>query len=373
MKDMRSPRIELQLFSDAGGEKTEDPTPRRRRKARDEGQVFQSKEVTQAALLVGLFAILWYTVPSIGGELQRSLVAALTWTPAGDWTAAEAYSMVSRALGRGMLSLLPLMAGVMVVGTVASLVQTGFILSGKPLSPDVKRIDPVAGLKRMFSLRSFINLGKSLLKVAALAALATALILRNLEAFPGLLRLPLPQSLAWTATLVRTLVVQAAVLLTVVGAVDFIYERFEHERQLKMSKKEVKDEMKDTEGDPQLRGRIRSLQQQMARQRMMTDVATSDVVVTNPTHYAVALKYDFDAMDAPLVVGKGRGLVALRIREIAESNAVAIEERPPLARALYDMGEIGEYIPADLYRAVAEVLAYVWKRRGRTLDRRETR
>ncbi len=358
------PGIDLQLFSDAGGEKTEEPTPRRRRKARDEGQIFQSKEVTQALLLCGLFTILWFSLPGVGRSIQRSMIEALTWTGDGDWTGAEAHSMIFDTLGGALLSLAPILAGVFIIGTLGTILQTGFVLSGKPLSPDLKRIDPVSGFKRILSLRSLINLAKSLLKVTALAAVAGSLIASNLDSFPALLRLPLPQGLAWTAELMRTLVVQSSVVLVVVGGVDFLYERFEHERQLKMSKKEVKDEMRDTEGDPQLRGKIKNLQQRMARQRMMTDVAHSDVVVTNPTHYAVALKYDFDAMEAPLVVGKGRGLIAQRMREIAAENSVAIEERPPLARALHDMGEVGEYIPQELYRAVAEVLAYVWKRRG---------
>ncbi len=362
----RTLRIHLQLFADdSSGEKTEDPTPRRRRKAREEGQIFQSKEVTQAVLLIGLSGILWFFGPSVGHYVKRLFVRSLTYQPESAWSVAEAHGMLIDALGGGLLALLPLMAGVMILGTVSSLAQTGFVMNKKALSPDLKRLDPVEGFKRIFSLRSVINLAKSLLKVVALVVVAYSIIVSNLDEFPGLLRLPLQQSLGWTADLLRTLVLQSAIVLVVVGVVDFWYERFEHERQLKMSKKEVKDEMKDTEGDPQLRGRIRNVQQQMARQRMMVDVAESDVVIVNPTQYAVALKYDFDAMEAPLVVGKGRGLVAQKIREVARERGVPIEERPPLARALYDVGEIGQYIPAELYRAVAEVLAYVWRRQGR--------
>ncbi len=362
---MRS--IELQLFAESGGEKTEDPTPRRRRKARREGQVFQSKELTQALLLVMLFAILWFTVPAMGRNLQLSLAEALTWKPDGDWSVSRVHAMIFGRLGQALVYLAPLLMGTLVVGAGAGVLQTGFVFSAKPLSPDLGRMDPVSGLKRIFSLRSAANLAKSLLKVVALAAVSYRVIATNFDGFPSLLTRPIPQSIHWTAMLLRTLIIQCCLVLAGVAVVDFWYERYEYERQLRMTKKEVQDELKDTEGDPQLRGRIKNLQSRLARARMMSDAAKSDVVITNPTEYAVALRYDFESMNAPLVVAKGRGLVAKRIREIAKENGVVIQRKPSLARALYDGGEIGEYVPEDLYRAVAEVLAFVWKTQGRRL------
>ncbi len=352
--------IDLQLFSE-GEERREEPTPRKRRKTREEGRVFQSKELVSAVLLVMLFMSLWFLFPWVYEQLRSAMIASFTYSPTSDWSVSEISGLLRQRFSIAMLVVAPLFGVVWVVGTAATWAQTGPVFSTKPINPDLNRINPVEGGKKLLSSRALINLVKSLAKVGILGYLAYGVIAGNLDGFSQLLNRPLTDALSWTADVVWALVVRATGVLLGVSVLDYLYERHEHEKSLKMTRKELKDEMKNTEGDPQVKGRIKSLQQQMARNRMMEDVKSSDVVITNPIHYAVALTYDAAEMQAPKVVGKGRGLIAKRIREVARSEGVVIEENPPLARALYDVGAIGQSIPPELYQAVAEVLAHVWR------------
>ena len=363
-------QFDLQLFAE-GEEKTEDATPRRRRKMREEGKVLQSKEVVSTALLASLFLVLWLLFPYIHEQIEILLRASLTYSAGEEWGTGQVVALLRNSFGRPLLILSPLFVAVWVIGIAATWMQTGIVFGGKSLNPDLKRINPLEGAKRIASLRSLMNLAKSLGKVGILGYVSYSLIAAHWETLPSMMTMSLIDGLHWVSGVIRDLMVRLLAVLAVLSGLDFLFERMEYEKSLRMTRKEVKDEMKDTEGDPQVRGRIRSLQQQMARQRMMTDVAESDVVIVNPTHFAVALKYDFDSMEAPLVTGKGRGLVAQRIREVAEEHGVLIQQRPPLARALYDMAEIGQFVPPDLYRAVAEVLAFVWRvRQGNQGERR---
>ncbi|MFO8059876.1 MAG: flagellar biosynthesis protein FlhB [Bacillota bacterium] len=365
--------MDLQLFAEGGGEeRSEQPTPRRRRKAREKGEVFQSKEIISAAVLLFSFIALWYAFTGMSEQLQR--LAARSFGPRmlESWGPGEVIGLMSHLASEFLMIMLPVFAVTAVVAAGGSLLQTGLIFAPGPLSPKFSRIDPVQGAKRMISLRALVNLGKSLIKVGAVGYVAFITVLGRVDEFPLLLRLPLPVALSQTASLLQVLLLRAVLVLGLVGAIDYFYERSEHEKSMRMTRRELKDEMKETEGDPQVRGRRRGLLQQAARQRMITAVPAADVVVTNPTQYAVALKYEFEGMEAPRVVARGRGLLAKRIREVAEEHGVTVQERPPLARALYEMTEVGDYIPRELYEAVAEVLAYVYRRRGKAQGRGES-
>ncbi|MBE3549681.1 MAG: EscU/YscU/HrcU family type III secretion system export apparatus switch protein [Brockia lithotrophica] len=355
--------VDLRFFAE---EKTEPPTPRRREEARRKGQVARSHDLTVAlSLLFAVFLI------SAG---QRPLAAALAslfrrglaLSP-GDTLEEGLRRIAELALPVGLLGgsfLLALFA----FGILASAAQTGFVLSSEAVGFDLGRINPVQGLRRIFSLRSLVYLAFALLKSAGAVALAVFL-------FRGLLReVRVPPDVE-TATAELTgasfrLLWSVGGLFLALALLDFAYQRFEHERGLRMSRTELKEELRKTEGDPLLRSRQRERMRSLARSRMIHAVPRADVVVTNPTHVAVALRYEARAMQAPTVVAKGKGVVALRIREVAEEHGVPLVERPPLARLLYDRVPLGAQIPPDLYRAVAEVLAYAYRIRGRNVGER---
>ncbi len=359
--------IDLQLFAEGGSEeRSEEPTPRRRRKAREKGEVFQSREIVSAALLLLSFVALWYAFSGMSEQLQRLALDSFGPRLRSEWSSADVPVMMSRLTLHFFMIMLPVFVVCVLVAVAGSVLQTGLIFAPQSISPRLSRINPLQGMKKVVSLRALVNLAKSLVKVVAVGYVAFITVSGRVDEFPLYLRLPLPVALTQTASMLQVLLLRAVLVLGLVGTVDYFYERSEHEKTLRMTRRELKEEMKETEGDPQVQGRRRSLRQQAARQRMMTAVPAADLVVTNPTHYAVALKYEFDAMEAPMVVARGRGLLAERIREIAVQHSVTIEQRPPLARALYEMSEVGDYIPQELYEAVAEVLAYVWRRGGRT-------
>ncbi len=359
--------IDLQLFAeDQAEEKREDPTPRRRRKAREQGQVVQSKEVTSAVLLFAVFMLLSFQISGWAEQLRVFAEQTLTFeSQLEDWTSAEVHSMGMSVIGRLLTMLGPMFALTFFVALGGTLVQTGLSVTLKPLSPDPSRLDPVKGLKRIFSMRALVNLVKSLVKVVAIGWVAYATLANKMVEFPMFLQYPIVPTLSRVGEILQVLMLRSVLVLAVLAAGDYFYERSEHEKQLKMSRRELKEEMKDTEGDPQIQRRRRSFRDQMARRRMMSDVPEADVVVTNPTTFAVALRYEHGEMEAPRVVAKGRALIAERILEIAREHAVTIRREPPVARALYDAVEVGDSIPPHLYEAVAEILAYVWRQKGK--------
>ncbi len=360
-------KMYLQLFAKNDGEEpTEDPTPRKRRKMREEGHVFQSQEVISVSMLLAMFLLLWYMIPNISSQMRQFASWAFTFTPEGGWDTAQLAKLLSDVLWRILSLIAPMLTVSLLCASAGTLLQTGLVFSPKSVSPDLSRINPIEGAKKLVSLRALTNLFKALIKIAAVGYVGYVTISSEFGQFIGLLDMPLVAALNETASVLQHLVFRCLAVLAVVGAADYVYERLEFEKQIKMTPRELKEERKETEGDPQILSRRKSMQQQASRQRMMSDVPDADVVVTNPTHYAVALKYEMDEMEAPLVVAKGRGLLAGRIRQIAKDNGVSVRRRPPLARALYQMGEISEYIPADLYKAVAEVLALVWQENRRT-------
>jgi len=342
-------------------DKTEAPTPRRRTEAREEGQVARSAEVNSAAVLITGLLMLRITGTRIGTSLQDQMVRSLSSFPKGDIGAPDVSTKLVRLLLDVSAALLPFILGIMVVGVAANVAQVGLHFSPKVLQIKGTRLNPLRGFVGMFSTRAVVELGKSSTKIAVIGlVIFTYLRSRSAEiaAMTGCGYLTTVRTIG---DLTYQLLLRTALVLLIIAGLDYIYQRFTNEKQLKMTRQELKEDMKRSEGDPQIKGKIRQRQREAAQRRMMSEVPKADVVVTNPTHFAVALKYDSDKNAAPVVVAKGMDILALRIKEIAEENDVPIVENVQLARALYATVEIGDEVPADLYQAVAEILAYVYK------------
>jgi flagellar biosynthetic protein FlhB len=252
-----------------------------------------------------------------------------------------------------------------VVALAATLMQTGLVFSTQKLGFDLQRINPLSGLKRLFSQQSLVDLLKNVLKLTVVGTIALTVVLPRFHGIERLSLVETPALLLFLHSLMVRLVVAVAVIVSIIAAADWFYSRFAYMRKMRMTKQEVKDEHRQTEGDPMVKARLRSLRMQRARHRMMAAVPKADVVVTNPTHYACALKYDMESMNAPTLIAKGQELIALRIRQIAEENDVPIVENAPLARALYATVELDKEIPPQHYKAVAEVISYVFKLKGK--------
>ncbi len=348
------------MSDESDSEKTEDPTPHRKQKAREDGQVPRSKELTTLLmLLVG-----WGLMVGSGEHLVRNLMHllhnGLTFDRLLMIDPAYMLRRASSLFGQGFLALLPFVLGLFITAIAAPPIIGGLNLSGKSLKVDLKKLNPLSGIKRMFSAQMVSELVKAVLKVVLAVTGGGLYLLINKEKFIRLIFEPLGMALNDISSLIIGCLLAVILSLIPMVAFDVIYQIWSNLKKLRMSRQDIKDEFKQQEGDPQLKGRIRQMQRAAAQQRMMTDVPGADVVVNNPTHYSVALKYQEGSMGAPKVVAKGSGLIALRIRELAQDNKVPMLEAPPLARALYRHCEIGEAIPADLYNAVAEVLAWVY-------------
>jgi flagellar biosynthetic protein FlhB len=281
-------------------------------------------------------------------------------------TITQVYTIVIQA-GIIVVTLsLPVVAGILVMGSGASLLQTGLLWRANAVQPDVERINPIKGLSRLFSLRSVMELVKGLFKIAIVTGVGLWVARYDLLQIPALIGFDMGTVLQVTGQLSLKVALAVAGAITVLAALDYFYQRYEWERSLRMSKEEVKEEHKATEGDPLIKSRVRTIQREMTKKRMMAAVKTADVVITNPTHLAVALKYDTTTMGAPVVVAKGAGLIAERIRELARHHGVPVVEHKFVARTIFRLIDIGKEIPSELYRAVAEILAFVYRARGVT-------
>ena len=351
------------MAEDSDLEKTESATPRRLQKAREEGQIVRSRELSTFALLAAGFFGVWGMSDHIGEHLQGMLRTALKFDHA---TVFETRSMMigaGVASREGLYALLPVLAFTGLAALLAPMALGGWQLSAKGLEPKFNRLDPIAGLGKIFSINGPIQLGMSLAKTLVVGVIGGTAIWNRREEILALATQPLQLALANTAHLVAVCCGMTVAGMLAVAALDVPYQLWEFHKKLRMSKEEVKREHRESEGDPHVKGRIRQQQRAMARRRMMTNVPKADVVVTNPTHFAVALQYTDGEMRAPKVVAKGVNLVAARIREIAAENNVPLLEAPPLARALYHNVDLNREIPGPLYGAVAEVLAWVYQLR----------
>ena len=346
-------------------EKTEQATPKRREEARRRGQVARSQELNSAVVLLAALTGIYL----LGGILYRNLsgftvqtlerCCRLEITPS---------SLHAHMLTWGKIFFSAVGPIVLVVGTAAlavSLAQVGFMVNEEALTPKFNRLDPIAGAKRLVSKRSLVELAKGIFKILIIGYISYTTIIPEMPRIVTLADVGLWDSFQYIGYMVFKVGLKTALVLLILAILDYLYQRWEFNQGIRMTKQEVKEEMKQTEGDPQVRMRIRSLQREAARKRMMEEVPEADVVITNPTHYAVAIKYDMEAMFAPKVVAKGQNLIAQKIKEDARSAGVPIVENKPLAQALFKAVEVGMEIPEDLYRAVAEVLAYVFRLKGR--------
>jgi flagellar biosynthetic protein FlhB len=351
--------------------KTEPATEKRKADARKDGNIAVSRDVTTAALLfagIGLLAL--FAGP---GMHQLTDVTRLGLTKSFDrvvhasLTIEQLHSLLIEVCFSGVVFMLPFLGGMALVGAGATLVQTGLLWKSS-LPFDIGRMNPIKGFGRLVSLRSVSELIKALLKIAIIGGIGAFVLWQDLPRLPELVDYDV-----WgLLTVMGWLMLKAAVVITgaifVVAVADFFYQRWEWERSLRMTVQEVREEHRDTEGDPLIKSRVRSVQRDMMRKRMMAAVPEADVVVTNPTHLAVALKYDTARMSAPIVVAKGAGHLAEQIRSVARKHGVAVVENKFVARTLYKLVDIGKEIPADLYRAVAEILAFVFRARGLTAE-----
>ncbi len=344
--------------------KTEEPTLRRREEARRQGQVpFSAELVGSMVLLAGVVGLIVF-----GTGLWHAMLGVVVH----DWPRLfqphfgieQAVELLSRTLTRLLAALLPFLGVLLAVGVAASVAQVGFLINTEKLAPDFDKLNPAKGLSRLFSLASLVKAGLMLLKVAALAGVAYLIVEGRAGVLTSLSQGPLAWSVAAAWAIVLRLALFLAAAIVGVAILDYIYQRYQFEQSLRMTKEEVKRELKEEEGDPLVKARLRQIARERTRRKMLAAVPQATVVITNPSHYAVALRYTPATDDAPVVVARGRGLLALRITELARQHGVFVVEQPPLARTLYQSVQDGQPIPPALFRAVAEVLALVYRLRG---------
>jgi len=346
------------------GEKTEQPTVQRRLDSHRQGQVAKSPDLTAALCLLGGVVALNVLGPRFVRELAELTGQMLS--PAQDGLRADSMLVSARVgFGTAVSLLLPLAAVVAAVAVAANIVQVGFIASWHPVAPDLNKVNPLAGLGRLFSRRNLVRLLVNVGKVALIGWVSWAIIAGRLDRIVALVSIDFWPGVAGAAELTFTLAIRLALVLVVLALADYGYSRYQHEQDMRMTKQEVREELRRMEGDPMLRARRLRVARQLAMQRLSAEVPKADVVIANPTHVAVALRYDAGTMKAPKVVAKGADLIAEHIRRLAVEHHVPIVRRAPLARALYASCEVGHEVPGKFYKAVAEVLAYVYELAGK--------
>jgi flagellar biosynthetic protein FlhB len=346
------------------GERTEEASAKRRDDFRKKGQVAQSREVQTAAMFTVMLMFWIFYTPYFWRDLTDLL--AIVWNRSCQYSITPPSIMQLSIFLFKNLGLLmgPLFLVAIAAGALSTIMQIGWLFTGKPLMPDFSKLDPIKGMGRFVSKRSLVEIIKSLLKVLLVAWISFRTVQDEFGSALMLMEMPLEhflQFLGRTATLIMMKVCGIMILLAIL---DYGFVRYEMEEKMKMTKQEQKEEFKDTEGDPHIKSKIRAIQQQMAQSRMMAAVPEADVVITNPTRVAVAIKYDNARMEAPVVLAKGQELLAAKIREIARENDIPLVENPPVARLLHSKVELGQAIPEELFRAVAEILAYVYSLKG---------
>ena len=362
---------DLQFFAKdgEGGEKTEPATAKKLKDARKEGKVAKSKELTSAFDLIVLFLCLKIFVSYVGGNLLG--LFDLVYGNMADFVRINEGYMSSQAVStvlfpviiRWLLTVLPFFAFGVVITFLISVIQVGWTVSAKPMQPKLSKFNPINGFKRIFSKDTMFELVKSIFKVGIIIYIAYTSVRDEAGHLFILYELDLKQAIALVGTLIIAIGLKISIVYLIIGIADYAYQKWKFNDEMKMTKQEVKDEFKNTEGDPQIKGRQRRKMQEVSQRRMMQDVPKADVVITNPTHYAVALKYEAEVRPAPYVVAKGEDYLAQKIKEVARENNVEIVENKPLARMLYSNVDIGADIPPELYQAVAEILAVIFQKR----------
>ncbi|WP_024866511.1 flagellar biosynthesis protein FlhB [Butyrivibrio sp. FCS014] len=366
-------KYNLQFFAEDanGAEKSEEPTSKKLDDARKEGQVAKSQEVATAFSLMALFLILRIGYGFMGTNFQNLFsriynnIPNVARTYEGYIPVELLRSLLTNAIFTMFIISAPFFIIAFIIAFVSDLVQVGFKPTSKPLQPKLSKLNPISGMKKIFSTRKLFELGKSILKLVIMGAVIYSFFTGRTESLFLLYDIPLKQAIGLMGSLIIDLGIRLAAAYIVIAAIDLIYQRRKFHKDMMMTKQEVKDEYKNSEGDPAVKGAQKRRMMEASRRRMMQQLPEADVVITNPTHFAVAIKYDADENDAPIVVAKGADYLAQKIKEVARENNVEIVENKPLARMLYTNVEVGELVPPELYKAVAEVLAYVYHLQGK--------
>lgn len=355
-------KLDLQFFADDGaGEKTEKATPKKRSDEREKGKVAKSQEINTAVLLLFCFSLLLVFGSNMKFAMTQLYEKTFTEFIHWDVTLHSVHDVFINATMEMARIIAPIMGIAIVAGLASNLSQFGFLFTAEPLKFDLKKIDPIQGAKRIFSIRALVELLKSLLKIIFIGSITFVVIWMFKDDMMMLAFKTSDDAMAFFGRTSMLMGICAALVLLFLSVFDYAYQRYDYEKNMKMSKQDIKDEHKNMEGDPLIKSQIKEKQRQMATRRMMSEVPEADVVITNPTHYAVAIKYDEQIASAPYIVAKGTDYMALKIKEVASKNDVTTIENRMLARGLYDQIEINESIPEEFYQAVAEILAYVYR------------
>ncbi len=341
-------------------EKTEKPTSKKYGKAREEGNVAKSQEVSSVFILIMSLGIFMIAGSWMMGSLSTFMSGIFGNIDTLNLDQESLRTFIATVFETIFLILMPLMLSVLVAGIAGNILQTGFMLNSKAFTPKFSKLNPISGLKKIVSLKSFTEVVKDIFKVLFIGVIAYYLIKNEIDKFPVLMHMSVIDIFTFIGSVAFKICFYVCLALVVLAILDFTYQRWQHEKDLMMTKQEIKEENKQSEGDPKVKGRIRQIQMETARRRMMEEVPDADVVVTNPTHIAIALKYDAENMMAPKVIAKGAEIIAENIKKIAKEHGIPIVEHKSLARTIYKIVELGDFIPANLYRAVAEILAYVY-------------
>lgn len=359
---------DLQFFAKdgPGGEKTEVPTAKKLNDARKEGQVAKSKEIITALMLLALFVVIKFYIGNLGQQMIEcfsefyDLFGKIISNSEYGMRMVDATGVVSLGLTTVLNMIVPFIALAVVIAILGNALQQKWMVTTKPLQPKLSKISPISGLKRMFNVKQLFEVGKSVAMIAVMSYVIYTTVKDKLGVLYTFYNISLYEALEIVGDIIVDLGIKISAVFLVIGFVDLIYQRHKFKEDMKMTKQEVKDEFKNTEGDPQVKGQIRRRMQQVSRRRMMEALPQADVVITNPTHFAVALKYEANKGQAPVVIAKGADYIAFDIKAKAKEYGIEIVENKPLARILYNNVEIGAQIPPELYQAVAEVLAFVY-------------
>ncbi len=350
-------------------ERTEQATPKRREEARKKGQVAKSRELASVAVLLSSLFTLYWGSSFFMTHLCRTLNYYLAHLGTLNIGIDSLQAVALLGMKQFFILMAPLFAVITFVALLSNYLQVGTLFTWEPVIPKFSKINPLEGLKRLFSLQSLVEFIKSLFKLVVVTWIAWTTVLDQLHLLPPLLDQTPYQIISYIGAVSFKIFWKSCLAMILLSVLDYMYQRWEFEKNLKMTKQEVKEEFKQAEGDPQVKSRIRSIQRELARKRMMQEVPEADVVITNPTHLAVALKYEAGKMQAPFVVAKGAGVLAEKIREIAREHGIPVIENKPVAQSLYKLVEIGQTIPENLFQAVAEIFAYVYRLKGRSARR----
>jgi flagellar biosynthetic protein FlhB len=344
---------------DLSQEKTEQPSPKRLKEAREKGQVARSKDFNALIILTFAGIGFWVSSDYLGSQLESMMRQAFSFVPDDIKTPYHTINLLSSVVKTGLIAVLPILIVIFILSLIAPIMMGGWVFSTESLKPQASRMNPIKGFKRMISLKGFMELAKALAKFVIIATVAILVLNYQLAEFMALAGMSIESAISKGLITVLQSFIMIASSIIIIAAIDVPFQIYEHQKQLKMTKQEMKDEFKETEGKPEVKAQIRRTQQAIAQRRMMSEVPKATVVLTNPTHYAIAIRYDQEGDRAPYIVAKGKDMMALQIGKIAKEHEVPLLRIPNLARAIYFSTDIDEEIPHGLYMAVAQVLAYI--------------